>query len=110
MPQRPVAASRNSDPYSSHLAAHEMEKKGNAQAQRQLCLKAVRESPGKTAAEIAVIVGLDRHAPSRRLPELKTAGLVEKGKATQCSVVGSSCLTWWPAPATATDPTAPTKW
>ena len=92
------ARSRSSDPETSRSAARDVESRGAARRQRELCLAAVRLKPGQTAAEIAVAVGPERHAPSRRLPELRAAGLVVNGEARRCAVVGSASLTWWPAP------------
>lgn len=60
------------------------------------CLEAVIAHPGKTAAEIAVMTGLERHAPSRRLPDLRRAGLVRMGDQRQCSVKNRLSVTWWP--------------
>jgi len=92
-----MAQARNSDPFTSHEAAREAEASGRARAHRQLCLGEVLRKPGQTAAEIAVAVGLERHAPSRRLPELRDAGLVENGPARICEVTGRMSLTWLPA-------------
>jgi len=92
-----MARARNSDPFTSHEAAREAEASGRASAHRQLCLDEVLKHPGKTAAEIAVAVGLERHAPSRRLPELRDAGLLKNGPARICKVTGRMSLTWLPA-------------
>jgi len=92
-----MARARNSDPFTSREAACEAEASGRAGAHRQLCLAEVLRKPGQTAAEIAVAVGLERHAPSRRLPELCNAGLVENGPARICNITGRMSLTWLPA-------------
>ena len=92
-----MARARNSDPFTSHDAAREAEAGGRASAHRQICLAEVLRKPGQTAAEIAVAVGLERHAPSRRLPELRDAGLVANGPARICEVTGRMSLTWLPA-------------
>lgn len=89
------ARARGSDPETSRTAAHDVESSGVAHDQRQLCLEEVRRHPGQTAAEIAQAVGLERHAPSRRLPELRAAGLVRNGDARTCAVVGRVSMTWW---------------
>lgn len=91
---RMQARARNSDPMTSHLAADAVERKGNAATQRTLCLAEVRRMPGQTAAEIAAALGLERHVPSRRLPELREAGLVRNGDARRCDVQGTMALTW----------------
>jgi len=92
-----MARARNTDPFTSHDAARDAEASGRADAQRNLCLNEVLKNPGKTAAEIAVAVGLERHAPSRRLPELRDAGLIKNGRARVCSVTGRMSITWLPA-------------
>lgn len=92
-----MARARNSDPFTSHEAAHEAEASGRANAHRQICHDEVLKHPGQTAAEIAAAIGLERHAPSRRLPELRDAGLVENGPARICEVTGRMSLTWLPA-------------
>jgi len=90
------ARSRLTDPQTSYDAGLDMECSGRAGAQRRLCLNEVLRQPGQTAAEIAASVGLERHAPSRRLPELREGGLVRNGPARICRVMGRKSLTWWP--------------
>lgn len=92
-----MAQSRSTDPVSSTLAADAIERSGIAAAHRRLCLAQVQTHPGQTAAEIARAVGLERHAPSRRLPELREAGLVANGPMRVCAVKGRQSLTWLPA-------------
>ena len=89
------ALTRASDPATSREAAANIAASGALAAQRETCLSAVRNEPGLTAAEIAVKVGYERHVPSRRLPELRNAGLVANGAARVCKVTGTNCLTWW---------------
>ncbi len=92
-----MAHARHSDPDTSHEAAVSAERRGRAAAHRRLCLAQVNKQPGLTAAEIAERVGLERHAPSRRLPELRDSGLVDNGPARCCSVQGRRSITWIPA-------------
>ncbi len=92
-----MALARTADPPTSHEAASAIERSGIAEAHRLRCLAAVRQQPGQTAAEIARVVGLERHAPSRRLPELRDAGLVANGPIRICAVKGRRSLTWIPA-------------
>ncbi len=87
------ARARKSDPLTSHEAAFKSEE-GKAESQRRRCLEYVRKYPGKTAAEIAAGTGLERHVPSRRLPELRDAGLIENREARPCAIVGSKSMTW----------------
>lgn len=92
------ARARNSDPETSHAAAEEVETSGVAADQRRRCLEGVRAAPYSTAAEIARAVGLERHAPSRRLPELRDAGLVVNGPSRICAVTGRASITWRACP------------
>lgn len=90
-----MALARTADPATSWAAADEVEAIGGAQAQRDKCLRRVIHSPGMTAAEIAQAEGMDRHAPSRRLPELRKAGLVVNGEPRMCRVQRRQSLTWF---------------
>lgn len=87
--------SRRTDPETSRIAA------GNAAdrsaCHRELCLRVVAKRPGMTAAEIAEYIGLERHIPSRRLPELRRAALVESRSPRLCRCTGNMSMTWWPA-------------
>lgn len=91
------AGARRFDPVTSHEAAQEVEASGRAGNQRRLCLEEVRRYPGSTAAEIAAGLGLERHVPSRRLPELRAAGLVMNGEVRECKVMKTRSMTWLPA-------------
>ena len=88
---------RTSDPFTSHLAGRAIESTGAAHDQRTRVLDMVRLAPGLTSAELARAMGIERHIPARRLSELKTAELVETRGNRHCAVVGSLCMTWWPA-------------
>jgi hypothetical protein len=92
-----MAKSRRTDPITSHKAAQQAETSGRAASQRAVCLASVNIHPGQTAAEIAVQTGLERHVPSRRLPELRDRGIVVNGGARICSVTGRSSMIWLPA-------------
>lgn len=91
-----MALSRTSDPQTSHDAAAQVESVGTAASHRATCLDEVIRQPGQTAAEIARRAGLDRHIPSRRLPELRAAGLVYNDEARVCRETGNSSMTWLP--------------
>ncbi len=69
---------------------------GTASGQRAVCMAEVIRLPGQTAAEIAVAVGLERHVPSRRLPELRDDGRVLNGSRRVCRVTGNRSMTWEP--------------
>jgi DNA-binding transcriptional ArsR family regulator len=91
----PVASSRATDPTTSKEAAERVEASGAADCQRAKCLAVVRATPGMTACEIAEAAGIDRYAASRRLPELRKAGLVVNGLDRKCSVRGTNQMTWF---------------
>jgi hypothetical protein len=93
---RIMARARTTDPTTSHQAACDAERRGVAAAHRLLCLAQVTRHPGQTAAESAQGTGLERHAPSRRLPELRDQGLVANGAIRICRVKGRRSLTWFP--------------
>jgi CRP-like cAMP-binding protein len=88
------AASRKTNPATSRTAARRHEAKGKAASNRHACLEALCAASGSTAAEIAQLAGLERHEASRRLPELRRAGLVKNGPARVCRVTGNLSLTW----------------
>jgi CRP-like cAMP-binding protein len=90
---------RATDPRTSLEAAILMDATGTATKHRIACLAEVRRLPGQTAAEIAKAIGLERHEPSRRLPELRTAGDVRNGLSRICTVQGHRSMTWWPVEA-----------
>lgn len=90
-----MTGARTTDPPTSHLAAHKAESSGRAGGQRRVCLGHVLMFPGLTAAEIAVKAGMERHVPSRRLPELRRAGLVHNGTERVCEATGRMSMTWW---------------
>lgn len=88
------AQARRTDPATSHEAARQVEASGVASHQRERCLAEVRRLSGQTAAEIADRTGLERHVPSRRLPELRRQGLVRNGAARTCNVCSTRQMTW----------------
>ena len=92
------ARARRTDPETSHEAAASVEAGGQAKSQRRLCMAAVVSSAGQTAAEIARRMELERHVPSRRLPELRDAGLVHNGEPRICRVMRRRSMTWLPGP------------
>lgn len=92
MTQHPRA--RATDPVTSKEAADRAEAFAESQSER--VLRAVVEKPGLTACEIAERCGLDRHAVSRRLPELRRDGKIESGKERLCTVKHTRQMTWMP--------------
>lgn len=94
----PRARARRTDPSTSHEAADYVNARDIASAQRHKCYQYVVLNPGCTAAEIAKALGLDRHAPSRRLPELRDCNppKIENREMRICKVTGRRSLTWYP--------------
>jgi CRP-like cAMP-binding protein len=85
---------RATDPVTSRIAAEKVTR-GTAQSNRAILLAAVEANPGRTAVELAHLTGVDRHEASRRLPDLRRAGLVRNGPERACSVSGNFMGTWW---------------
>lgn len=91
-----IPRARRSDPSTSHIAAERMRESGALGKQAQAVLEAVRNWPGCTAVEIAQRAQIDRHAVSRRLPELAKSNQVRRGPPRNCSVNGRPQSTWRP--------------
>ena len=85
---------RATDPAPSRIAAEKVTRT-TAQSNRAILLAAVEANPGRTAVELAALTGVDRHEASRRLPDLRRAGLVRNGPDRACSVSGNPMGTWW---------------
>ena len=96
LPRVETPAARRTDPATSHAAAAEVTRTGVRGHQQRQVAAAVREWPGRTAAELAKLASMDRYAVSRRLPECVTAGGVLRGEARRCEVNGRDAQTWWP--------------
>lgn len=80
-------------------ARNKHERSGTAMSNRRSVLNLVMEHPGLTAVELwrtanELSLGLSRHEISRRLPELRKAGIVINGPARKCAVAGSRQMTW----------------
>ena len=86
-------AHRN-DPVSSYLAGDRAARSGRVKGQMKLCLLGVQRWPGKTSAELAVLLKCSRYDTARRLPTLEHRGLVRKGKSRLCTACRSECITW----------------
>ena len=89
---RPLA--HRADSISSYQAGDKALKSGRVKGQVRLCLLGVRRWPGKTSAELAVLLGCSRYDTARRLPTLEHQGLVKKGTSRLCTICRSSCVTW----------------
>lgn len=91
----------------SILARDKHEASGNAAKHRDLVQKLVANHPGSTAVELYMSQRrmsddqfLTRHEISRRLPELRAAGLVRNGDRRKCRVRDTLQMTWLPVEAT----------
>lgn len=91
-----TAKARTTDPVTSHVAAYNVEASGKASTQRRACLVEVRRHPSQTSGEIAQALGMERHIPARRLPELREAGLIKNGAQRKCTIMGTLMMTWEP--------------
>jgi hypothetical protein len=89
---RPLA--HRADPQSSYAAGNRALKSGKLRGQMKLCLMGVRRWPGRTSAELAVLLGCSRYDTARRLPSLEHRGLVEKGLSRMCTACKRLCVTW----------------
>lgn len=85
---------RKTDPITSFLAGLDCYIAGTAIRHGHLCLRAVTATPGLTAREIEARIGIKAH---KRLPELRTAGLVRNGKPRLCTITGRLAMTWYRA-------------
>ncbi len=87
-------ASRSTDPDPSHLAEAEINATGTRRSHQLLVLFTLRHNPETTSRELALFGSMDRYTPSRRLPELETAGLVERAGQRTCRVGKRQATTW----------------
>ena len=92
---------RNENPASSHIAAAEIEETAESQCKR--ILAAVVAHPDCTTQELAPFVKLSVHTVGRRLPELRTKGLIcnpyygdgrDAMQLRRCTVQNRLALTW----------------
>ncbi len=90
----PVA--HRGDPVTSYKAGDRAIKSERLKGQMRLVAMGVTRWPGRTSAELAVVIGLNRYDTARRLPTLQHRGLVKKGASRLCKTCGSECVTWWP--------------
>lgn len=87
---------RRTDPSTSREAAERVTAIGSRADHLQRIVRAVREHPGSTSAELAEYAQLERHEAARRTADACNAGLIVRGPAKTCSVGGRSAITWYP--------------
>ena len=78
----PIAV-HGSDPVSSYAAEDAITRSGQRQTHLERVLAVVEANPGRTAGEIARLIGLERIEAARRLNDAKNMGLVIRGDATR---------------------------
>lgn len=101
-------ATRSTDPTTSLQAEHRLRTSGKLGGLQRDVLEAVTRWPGRTAVELAVLMGrargfaIDtadgvklRQNVSRRLPELAKGNLTRRGKPRVCDVYGTCQSTWY---------------
>jgi len=86
--------SHRNDAVSSFKAADRHKASDNWSKQRQAVLKALQTLVCATAKEISEFSGIDRYIVSRKLPDLRRAGVVENGKPRKCRILKKKTLTW----------------
>lgn len=93
-------ASHANDPASSREAEQRVTENGKRAKHALIVLGLVRRFPGYTAVELTREQGpggLERHEVSRRLSDLRNAGMVREGATRPCRVAGTNQTTWYEA-------------
>lgn len=86
---------RRTDPDTSRQAIRQLERSGRRRTQDELVLKAVRDRPDRTAAELAEVIGILDHVQTQRcLSRLKNVGVVRMGAKRRSSTNGAMMVTW----------------
>lgn len=88
--------SHRNDPSSSYKVGDKATSTEKISGQMKAVLNAVKQYPGRTSAELAELVGMNRYTPARRLSVLERRGLVKRGSERKCRVCHTECITWWP--------------
>jgi hypothetical protein len=91
-----IARSRHSDPVTSHEAAQRVERSGSGTTNREKIMAAIRDIPGRTSAELAADLGMDRVEAARRCGDLKKSQLARHGEPRECRVNDTRAVTWFP--------------
>ena len=92
MENLPIA--RNTDPASSHIAAHEITYSGARTTQQIEAFQLVAAYPSHTSRELAYFSELDRYQMARRLSDLEHAGFVKKGPIRRDDTNQRMAVTW----------------
>lgn len=89
-------ASHRNDPASSYEAEAFVNDSGVREKQQHMVYELVKKFPNSTADELADHSVLDRYQIGRRLKEVETAGLIERGAPRKSIKTGRSGVTWHP--------------
>lgn len=84
---------RNTDPVTSHIAAHRIVKSGKQKSGMANILNCIQSYPNSTGGEIARKLGIDYTECQRRISDLVNAHKVVRGAARVCDVKQSKCST-----------------
>lgn len=89
---RPLA--RAVEPTSQAAAAHLVATGAHASQAHAVLAALVACETAPTSRELAVAMGMDRHAVARRLADLGAVGWAQKGAARGCRVAGTRAVVW----------------
>jgi len=95
-----VPAAANADPPSSHEAARNITASGTRDSDTRTVAAAVKKWDGKTYAELAPLMGWDKHRVMKRLNDASRLGYVRKGPRRSCEAAraegrNQTATTWW---------------
>jgi hypothetical protein len=85
---------RRTDPVTSHIAAQRMADSGALSDQQRIARDLVFDHPNCTSDELAEHGLLDRYQLARRLPEVESAGHIERGAVRKSRKTGRPACTW----------------
>ena len=83
-------------PETSRMAMESVTTSGKRAAHVGLIVVAVVAEPGRTSAELAESLHLDRVETARRTSDAMNDGLIVQGVKRKCAVCHARCVTWWP--------------
>lgn len=96
-----IPAAATADPPSSHEAARNITVSGTRDSDTRAVAAAVKKWPGKTYAELAPLMGWDKHRVQKRLNDAAHAGCVTRGPRRKCEAAAKegrnqTAQTWFP--------------
>ncbi len=89
-----AARYRKSDPVTSREAAERVDVELQCNQVLSALRAATKAEAFVTSAELADMMGVDRHLTARRLPDLKKQGLATQWGRNICTVNGTKAVTW----------------